>query len=420
MKKPIQLFLILAALALVSIAVASLYLYPYNPLRPPLANETNHTRSGVEAVVSSANNMAVNLYKEIARREPGNIFYAPFSVYSALAVTYEGARGLTAEEFRSALGYPDPSILRPNYAYLYNSLNRAEGVELGIGNALWVQAGFDVLPEFARVASDFYGARAANLDFIRDPEGSRQAINRFIEEQTRGKIKDLIPPGSINPLVRLVITNAVYFKGSWLYRFEVTMTRKAPFKTADGQTVQVDMMCMEPQEKDFMYANLSDVEVLELPYAGGRFSMVILLPKGRLEAFESQLTPELLSRILSSTKPERLDEICIPKFELNTKYQLNQPLEDLGLKTPFTPEADFSGIDGRRDLYISLVIHQAYVKVDEEGTEAAGATAVVIKVTAIQPNRKTFIADHPFIFLIRDNQTGLVLFMGRLANPTSG
>jgi len=408
-----------ATLLIVTLAVATLYLYPYNPHRPPLASESNYTESGLQAVVASSNLLAANLYRDIALKEGGNVFISPFSVYSALAILYEGARSGTAEEFRSALGYPSVEVLRPSYAHLYNSLNSVSGVELETGNALWVQRGFDVLPEYSRVVEEFYGARAASLDFVGDPEGSRVTINRFIEEQTRGRIKDLIPPNFIDSWVRLVITNAVYFKGSWLYAFDKSKTHQASFRVSADRTVSVPMMCMEPSGKEFMYADLEDAQVLELPYTGGRLSMVIILPKGDLRELEEGLTRERLEGYLSSLRPEKLDRICLPRFELERKYLLNENLQSLGLRRIFQGgEADLSGIDGRRDLYVAWVIHQTYVRVDEEGTEAAGATAVGVKLTAYMPS-KTFVADHPFIFLMRDRETGLVLFIGRVVDPTS-
>jgi len=408
-----------ATLLIATLAVATLYLYPYNPHRPPVASESGYTESGLQAVVDSSNLLAANLYRDVALKEGGNVFISPFSVYSALAILYEGARGSTAEEFRSALGYPSVEVLRPNYAHLYNSLNSVSGVELATGNALWVQRGFDVLPEYSRVVEEFYGAKAASLDFAGDPEGSRVTINRFIEEQTRGRIKDLIPPNFIDSWVRLVITNAVYFKGSWLYAFDKGKTSQASFRVSADRTVSVQMMCMEPSGKEFMYADLEDAQVLELPYAGGRLSMVIILPKGDLRELEKGLTRERLESYLSSLRPEKLDRICLPRFELERKYLLNENLQSLGLRKVFQgDEADLSGIDGRRDLYVAWVIHQTYVRVDEEGTEAAGATAVGVKLTAYMPS-KTFVADHPFIFLIRDRETGLVLFIGRVVDPTS-
>ncbi|QOJ78853.1 serpin family protein [Infirmifilum lucidum] len=407
-----------AVLIAAIVAVASLYLYPYSPSRPPLANEINYTASGVEEVVKSNNLLALKLYKQLAGSGDGNVFASPFSVYSALAIVYEGARGATAEEFRSALGYPSIGALRPNYARVYNYLNSIGGVELAVGNAIWVQRGFELLPEYSSAVAEYYGARASNLDFVGDPEGSRLTINRFIEEQTRGKIKNLMPRGSIDPLTRLVVTNAVYFKGSWLYAFDKRMTFESDFVVSEGRTVRVPMMCMEPSGKKFMYADLGEAKVLELPYSGSGISMVIVLPKGSLRGLEAGLSLEKLKGYIAALKPEELDRICIPRFELEEKYFLNEHLQGLDLRKVFTPDADLSGIDGRRDLYVSLVVHQAYVKVDEEGTEAAGATAVVVTLTAVVPE-KTFVADHPFLFLIRDRETGLILFIGRVVDPTA-
>ncbi|MEM2940799.1 MAG: serpin family protein [Thermoproteota archaeon] len=398
-------------------AVAAFLLFPYPPTKPPKANDAGSTPQGIQEVVRANNHFAFKLYSELVKTETGNVFYSPYSIFSALAMTYEGARGETAEEMKNVFGFPASDILRLNFAAIYNRINEAsKDYELRTGNALWTQKDYPFLEEYLRTVEEYYGGKAAVLDFINDAEESRQTINTFIEEQTNHKIKDLIPLGVLDEYTRLVLTNAIYFKGDWKIAFNESLTSEEDFWIAPDRTVKVQMMHMHPNETiRFNYADMGDVQIIELPYKGENVSMLIMLPKD-FEAFESSLTPEKLDEYKAEMKEDKFDEICLPKFELETKYFMQQTLSALGMPTAFSGEADFSGMTGGRDLFISEVIHQAYVKVDEKGTEAAAATAVIMKLTAI-PETKVFRADHPFIFIIQEKGTGSILFMGRIVNP---
>jgi serpin B len=267
----------------------------------------------------------------------------------------------------------------------------------------------------------YYGGKAANVDFVTETEKTRQTINSFIEEQTRDKIKDLIPKNAINPLTRLVLTNAIYFKGTWEWEFDKGDTKDRPFYITPDNPVDVPMMYMEPDKAELNYLETEDLQVLELPYKGDDISMLILLPREDigLEAIESDLSAEKLEEYKAGMEKIKLDTIHLPKFEFDTKYLMAQTLSNLGMPSAFNSgKADFSGMTGTRDLFISSVIHQAYVKVDEKGTEAAAATAVVMTMTAA-PTRYVFKADHPFIFIIHEKQTGNILFLGRVVDPRS-
>jgi len=409
----------IALFAISLVPIAAIFLpYPYPPIKPPQANDEGSTAQGVREVVRANNGFAFKLYSELIKTEEGNIFYSPYSIFSALAMTYEGARGETAEEMKDVFNFPEIDVLRPNFAAIYNSINEmSKEWELRSGNALWLQKDYAFLEEYLNNVEEYYGGKAEVLDFIENAEESRKTINSFIEEQTNHKIKDLIPPGYLNEYTRLVLTNAIYFRGDWKWAFDESLTGDEDFWIGPNSTEKVQMMHMIPNETiRFNYADMGDAQILELPYRGDKISMLIILPNN-IEAFERSLTLEKLDEYRAEMKGEKLDEICLPKFEIDTKYSLVEPLSALGMHTAFGEEADFSGMTGRRELFISKIVHQAYVKVDEKGTEAAAATAVIINLTAI-PERKVFRADHPFIFIIQEIGTGNILFMGRIVNPS--
>ncbi|MEM2920770.1 MAG: serpin family protein [Candidatus Bathyarchaeia archaeon] len=414
-------WVIVTAIAILTVVpvMAALFMFPYQPTKPPEANEVDSTPEGIREVVRANNQFAFKLYSELAKIESGNIFYSPYSIFSALAMTYEGARGETAAEMKAVFSFPESEMLRPNFAALYNQINEeAKGYELRAGNALWIQKEYPFLEDYLKRVEEYYGGKAAILDFVAETEKSRETINAFIEEQTNHKIKDLIPPGFLDEYTRLVLTNAIYFKGDWKIAFNESLTVEDDFWVATDRSVRVQMMHMNPNKTTkFNYAEIGDVQILELPYMGDKISMLIILPK-ELDSIEPYLTAEKLDEYRSNMKEESLDEICLPKFELETKYFMKDSLSDLGMPLAFSGAADFSGMTGQRDLCISEVIHQAYVKVDEKGTEAAAATAVIMKLTAL-PEMKIFRADRPFIFIIQERETGNILFMGRIIDPSA-
>jgi len=392
---------------------------PYDSKEPPRVDDTGSASQGIQEVVNGNNKFAFELYSQLSKSENGNVFYSPYSIFSALAMTYEGARGKTAEEMKSVFHFPELDILRPNFAVIYNEINKgAKEYELRTGNALWVQHDFPLLNDYTSIVERYYGGKTANLDFVKETEKSRQIINRFIEEQTNKKIKDLIPPGYLNILTRLVLTNAIYFKGTWQWQFDVSETTIGDFKITPDNIIKVPMMKMRPEKATFNYAETEDLQILELPYKGNKISMLILLPRRDLNSIESSLTAEKLNEYKSKMKNTKLTLISLPKFEFDCKYFLEDVLSTLGMSTVFSEEADFSGMTGSRNLFIDQVIHQAYVMVDEKGTEAAGATAVVMKgLSVAEPI--VFRADHPFIFLIQEKATGIILFVGKVVNPKS-
>jgi len=397
-----------------------LFLFPYEPGQPPQADDTESTEQGMQEVVNANNEFAFDLYSELNKNEKGNIFYSPYSISGALAMTYEGAKAQTADEIKSVFHFPESNILRPNFAGIYNDINKEnKDYELKTGNALWVQKDFPLLEDYMTRVEKYYGGKAATLDFVKETEESRLTINRFIEEQTKDKIKNLIPIGSVGASTRLVLTNAIYFQGIWEWEFDKSDTFEEGFIITPDNVVKTPMMHMSPEKTKFNYAETEDLQILELPYKGEKISMLILLPNENLETIESSLTEEKLDEYKLQMEETKLDSISLPRFEFDTKYFMKNTLATLGMPIAFSGNADFSGMTGKKDLFISQVIHQAYVGVDEKGTEAAAATAVIIPPSnlAIMPTN-IFKADHPFMFVIQEKDTGNILFLGRVVDPT--
>ncbi|WP_292518675.1 serpin family protein [Methanoculleus sp.] len=400
------------------------------PTSPPGGNEPMNSQTAAEVTgnVSAGNNrFAADLYRHLAS-DPGaagkNIFFSPYSISSALAITHEGARGTTADEISAVLHLPENmSLLRAGFAGLDASLNSGDqNYTLRTANALWAEETYPFLPEYIDVAGRWYGANVTNLDFVNDSEGSRQTINRWVEEKTEDKIRDLLPSGTIDPLTRLVITNAIYFKGTWAMQFDPEETTEEEFRVAPGEAVQVPMMHRTDEDAIYGYAETDSLQVLRMPYAhadGAGLSMLVLLPREEnLTAAEEALDAGTLTDIRDSLTDRRV-RVVFPKFTLETTYSLPQALAAMGMPTAFSDAANFSGMDGTEDLFISDVVHKAFVDVNEEGTEAAAATGVVMNLASapLEDRTPVFRADHPFVFLIVEEDSGTILFAGRVVNP---
>jgi serpin B len=378
----------------------------------------------VESVVLGNNAFACDLYRNLTG-DPAteNIFFSPYSLSSALAITYEGARGTTADEMASVLHLPvNDTSRRDGFAAVNAGLNSDDAnLTLRTANALWAEETYPFLPDYIETAERYYAANVTNLDFIGDGEESRLTINRWVEEQTEDKIRDLLPSGSIDALTRLVITNAIYFKGSWELQFDANETEDADFSVSETETVQVPMMQRTDEDAVYPYTETDTLQALAMPYAGGsNISMLVLLPKdGNLTVAEEALDAENLAELHRSLAEERVD-VFFPKFTLEEKYDLPGTLAAMGMPTAFIEgAADFSGMDGTNNLFIGEVVHQAFVDVTEEGTEAAAATAVemVLSAAPLEEDVPVFRADHPFVFLIQDDDTGNILFVGRVVRP---
>ncbi|MDP2908336.1 MAG: serpin family protein [Nanoarchaeota archaeon] len=373
--------------------------------------------SALESVVSANNSFALDFYRECVQSE-GNIFFSPYSISSALAMTYEGAKGSTAEEMEKVLHFPKKAGMRKGFMGLNSEINKGEkDYKLSTANALWAQHHYKNLKAYNKNVEIYYNREARNMDFAKDPEGSRNTMNTWVEDHTNKKIKDLIPQGVIDEATRLVLTNAVYFFSKWLKPFSKDRTYDAEFLTTTGK-VDAKMMRF-PEEQHLNYAEKDNIQILELPYTGDEVSMLFLLPKlGEMGNLEKILSVEKINEWRQILAKESV-QAYIPKFKFTAKYSMAGTLSNMGMPTAFSGAADFSGMTGKKDLQISQVIHQAFIDVNEESTEAAGATAVIIRCTsAMEPQYKTFMADHPFLFLIQQRKTGNILFQGRMSNPS--
>ena len=378
------------------------------------ADDSGWTEIGVAGLGNATNLFALEMFANLSAGG-GNVFFSPYSMEAAFGMLYEGARGRTADEIRSVFHFAqNDTERRSSFAALYNRYNLdIPECLLNTADAVWVQKGFPVLAQYIDVLARHYMAGAANLDFGSAPEQARKTINDWVADQTAGRITDLFPPGSINSMTLLALTNAIYFKGDWVTKFDSKKTKTADFHTANGPTVQVKMMRIPSGDGFFNYTHMDGVQILQLPYAGDQLSMLVLLPdEYNTKALEQKLSASNLAKWRGELQREEV-EIKIPRFELRCRYDLKETLNQMGMPSAFGA-ADFSGMTGKKDLFVGSAVHQTWISVNEEGTEAAAATGLVM-MGGLPP---TFNADHPFIFLIQDDMTGNILFMGKVADPT--
>jgi serine protease inhibitor len=374
-------------------------------------------------VVAGNTEFAIDLYGKLRTRE-GNVFFSPYSISTALAMTYGGARGETENQMAQTLHFNmPPDKLHPAFAALEANLNavqRKGQVKLATANSLWPQKDFAFLPDFPALCRKYYGTTITPVDYMRHTEAARKTINDWVEAMTNRKIVELLKPGVLDSSNRLVLVNAIYFKGKWASEFETNRTENQPFHISSDKTIDAPLM---QQTHDFRYAEFPGLQVLELPYAGDDLSMIVLLPRevDGLGNLEAGLTAENLTAWIANLESQEV-VVFLPKFKMTSEFSLAKTLEGLGMTDAFIyGQADFSGMDGRKDLFISTVEHKAFVEVNEEGTEAAAATAVLMEAGGLPMNLRpipVFRADHPFLFLIRDNRNGSVLFLGRVMDPT--
>jgi len=382
----------------------------------------------LQPLVASNTAFALNLYGQLATNQ-GNLFFSPYSISTCLAMTYAGARGETAAQMTQVMGF---GTNQPQFASLFGELQaeleaiqQTNALELNTANALWTQEGFPFLPAFLETATNQYQASINQVDFRTEADAATQDINNWVAQETRNKIQNMVPSGAITPYTRLVLVNAIYFLGAWTQAFAASNTLTQPFYLTSNSQVQVPLM-YQPDPifhgdvgMAFNYMSGSNFQAIELPYASNQASMVILLPT-QVEGcrqLEQQLCPAFLSGVLAQMNPQFLD-VFLPRFAVESSFELTGTLGEMGMPDAFVPgAADFSGIDGTNDLYISHVLHKAWGAVNEAGTEAAAATVGIIGILAM-PMPLVFRADHPFIFFIRDTQSGSLLFLGRVADPS--
>lgn len=380
----------------------------------------------IDTIITGNTEFACDLYARLKNdpkiKEKGrNLFFSPYSISTALAMTYAGARGNTETQMAEVLHFTlAQDRLHPAFTSLERQLNAVgqEGTyQLSVANALWGQKGFRFLPEFLHLTEKNYAAALKQVDFINQTEKARKTINHWVEKKTNNKIKDLIKPDILDSLTRLVLTNAIYFKGYWEIQFEKNATENAPFVISPEKRADVPMMHLTD---DFKYWGDENLQILELPYKGNDLSMIVFLPRTveGFESFEKSLTLKNLNNWLPKLRKQKV-RVFLPRFKTTSEFNLNKMLIALGMPDAFDlPLADFSGMTGEKNLFIAHVLHKAFVEVNEEGTEAAAATAVIMGLKAAPAAPPPlFRADHPFIFFIKDNNSGSILFLGRLTNP---
>ena len=373
------------------------------------------------AVTAGDNAFAIDLYAHL-RRQPGNLFFSPESISTALAMSYAGARGQTAAEMAKTLHFTlPPDHLHPAMGALLADLSATHpGYQLRAANALWAQQGYAFLSDFLHITRSDYGAGFHQVDFKDGSDSARQTINQWVAQKTEEKIKDLIGPGVLNRQTRLVLTNAIYFKGDWEEQFDRSLTKAEDFRVSPAQSVNAPMM---HRDGAFNYFDGGTFQALEIPYTSRELSMIVLLPKdpAGLTTLEQSLTAAGAKPWLSQLRPAPKVILTFPRFKITQQFSLAGTLASMGMSSAFNAHADFSGINPSRELYLSAVIHKAFVDVNEEGTEAAAATAIIgLRATVARRPQPpiVFRADHPFVFLIRENKSGAILFLGRVVDPT--
>lgn len=401
---------------------------------PAGADKTPPTK----AIAQANNEFAVSLYRQLADKQKGNLFYSPAGIEIALGMTWLGADGKTADQMAETLRINLPrKQAAEGFAQWIDKLNSAKTVrlprlksgrmvmenqpayQLHVANALWLMEDYPFKEDYLQMVRKKFDSEMKNLDFAGKPEPSRKTINQWVEKQTNNKIKDLIPRGALRPttrmVTRMVLTNAIYFKSNWEHKFEKGATKDRTFTLAGGKKIKVPMM---HQTEHFGYMQADGFQALRMPYKGGDLDMIVLLPDkpAGIDALEKKLSAENLTKWTQAMRADRV-EVALPKWKFESSFQLNGVLKKMGMKLAFIDKADFSRMTSAEKLCISRVLHKAFVAVDEEGTEAAAATAVMMTFAAAPARPKTFTADHPFLFAIRHRTTESVLFMGRVMNP---
>ena len=427
MKKHLHMFLALAAAASLLLSACGPRGGEVAASNLPRVTDPDAAPAELYELVAGDNAFAFDLYQAV-RTSDGNLFYSPYSISLALAMTYAGARGETASQMADVLHYSLPNdrlhsafnaldldlARRPEQAA---DVDKDQRFELNIVNSIWGQKGWPFLSEFLDLLALNYGAGMRLVDYMNAPEEARLAINDWVSEQTKARIKDLVPQGLITPDTTLVLVNAIYFKAAWQYEFDSSQTKDGPFTLLDGSQVSAPLMSLD-HLASLGYASSDGWQAVTLPYKGGMTEMVIIVPdEGWFTEFEASLSADRFDEILAGMEPKMV-ALTMPKFSFTSSYQLKDVLSGMSMPLAFDDEqADLSGIDGRRDLFIRDVVHKAFVAVDEAGTEAAASTAVIIAPTAMLMPDVELTIDRPFFFVIRDVPTDSILFVGRVVDP---
>ena len=380
----------------------------------------------VKQLVAVNSKFAFDLYSQLRKDSDGqNVFFSPVSISIALAMTYLGAREKTEAEMKQALRLAEMGGNADKAHDAFAELNTilqtgsASSYTLRTANRLFARKSYTFLEDFIKSTRKYYQAESQTLDYAGDADGSRKVINAWVEEQTANKIQELIPTGVIDGNTAMVLVNAIYFKGDWLEKFKPEVTKTEKFKLNEQEEVDVRMMHMYGEKYRYNRSEELDCQVVELPYVGKHLSMLIVLPNkpAGITELEDKLSPEEFNKLTTQMAKVEVN-LSVPRFKLEDQFKLNDALSALGMNDLFVAgKADLSGMDGTKKLFASAVVHKSFIEVNEEGSEAAAATAVMIQLMCM-PIVMDFHANHPFLFFIRDNRSGGILFMGRLSRPT--
>lgn len=390
----------------------------------PRATPDAQATASAAALAKATAAFGWDLYGKLGETEKGNLFLSPHSIAVALGMLYAGTRGQSATQLARVLHVEAlSSDLGPAFNAVDHALAQAPSLpkdaqpfELAVANSSWLQSGFPFDQAYLATLARYYGTGVHVVDFQRAPEAARVAVNDWVEEKTKDRIQDLLPPGSVNALTRLVLANAIYFKADWQAQFSKEATSPGPFGQPGTAPRQLPMM---HQTASFPYTRGNGFQAIELPYAGNTVAMVVLLPEGAIGPMEASVALAAEDAV-ARLKPTRV-KLTMPKWQFSSSFALSRALAALGAVDIFdATTADLSGIDGRRDLFVSDVFHKAFVAVDEKGTEAAAATGVVVGATSAPAEPPVnFTVDRPFVFFIRERSTGAVLFAGRVVDPST-
>ena len=397
------------------------------PAKSSLARDTNPNipQSDLTTLVNGNNIFAINLFHTLQTQD-GNLVFSPYSISLALAMTYAGAHNQTESQMAKAMQFNLPQDqLHPAFNALDLALaneGKAQGsngqpMQLNIANAVWAEQSYSFQQAYLDLIAKHYGTGIQQANFKKNFDAVRQQINNWVSNQTKNKINDLLAPGSVDALTRMVLVNAIYFKADWDVPFDANNTSDSNFNRLDGSQSQVKMM--NNGKLTLPYIKGNGYQAVELPYNGNTAAMDIIMPdQGNFQNFESTLDAQKINEIFNSMQSTPI-ALGLPKFTFTTNFSLSDQLKSLGMTDAFdSNKADFSGMTGNHDLFISDVIHKAYVAVDEKGTEAAAATAVIMEAMSAPMQQKVhLVIDHPFIFIIRDLKSGQILFVGRVLNP---
>jgi serpin B len=422
--KSYPILALIAAMVILAAAIVVISLnrgFDVDVKQDEVDNDSTFALGNISIFGNAVNVFSFDLFKELYAENEANIFLSPYSVFVALAMVYEGAVNETADEMAKVLRVKQDNQSFHDYMKnLYDNLNKNNEYNISTANSLWIKENLQLLQYYLDVIQTYYGGNATEVDFS-NPSQTANKINQWVENNTNGLIKDLIQSDYIDPFyTALILTNAIYFKALWKVQFDPENTTERDFESCLGNVVNVPTMTLVNTKDVFNYTETSDLQILELPYTRDEISMMILLPKNKdLDDIIDAIDNDDYAEWRESLAETEVD-IYLPKFEMKTSYDLKNILIQMGLVNAFSSSADFSGITGGKDLFVSNVFHKAFIEVNEQGTEAAAATAVIMELTVNGggSSRVIFDANHPFLFLIQHKETGTILFMGKICNPT--